>query len=136
LNLDEPKPELVCPDPPEWLDADARAEWERLVPELHELGLATRVDAQALGCYCQAVSRLAAAEKTIAADGMTVRSPDGWIRKHPAVLIARDCADQIRKFGGLFGLAPADRSRIHVSPKPAKTAFERFLEKRQRKENP
>ncbi|AQZ96565.1 phage terminase small subunit P27 family [Halopseudomonas phragmitis] len=47
---------VEVPAPPDWLDDDACAEWERVGPDLVLLGLVTRLDRQALAQYCEAVS--------------------------------------------------------------------------------
>lgn len=41
---------------PDWLDADAQVEWDRVVPDLLKLGLISGLDRQALAQYCEAVS--------------------------------------------------------------------------------
>lgn len=47
---------VEIPDAPDWLDEDARAEWDRVSPDLLTLGLVSRLDRQALAQYCEAVS--------------------------------------------------------------------------------
>lgn len=47
---------VEAPDAPDWLDADARTEWDRVTPDLIKLGLISRLDRQALAQYCEAVS--------------------------------------------------------------------------------
>ena len=47
---------VEIPAAPDWLDEHARAEWDRVGPDLVLLGLITRLDRQALAQYCEAVS--------------------------------------------------------------------------------
>ncbi|MFC2974558.1 phage terminase small subunit P27 family [Azotobacter bryophylli] len=47
---------VEAPPMPDWLDEDAQAEWERVVPDLMTLGLISTLDRQVLGQYCEAVS--------------------------------------------------------------------------------
>jgi phage terminase small subunit len=44
------------PEPPNSLDDEARAEWDRVVPHLEALDLLKAADQAALACYRQAVS--------------------------------------------------------------------------------
>ena len=101
---------------PAWLDSRARQEWRRIAPELRRVGLLTRVDRSTLGAYCSAVSRWAQAEDQIAREGATFRTPNGYCQKHPAVTIAKESMELIRRLAAEFGLSPSARQRIHASP--------------------
>ena len=48
----EPKYTPVVPECPEWLSDDAKAEWNRLLPELDRNGLLTKADMAAFAGYC------------------------------------------------------------------------------------
>ena len=54
--LPEPEPRITeeVPPPPDYLGPDARAEWERLAPELHVIGLLTVADLHLFATYCEA----------------------------------------------------------------------------------
>ena len=52
-----------APDPPEWLDAEARAGWDRIVPGLEALDILKPEDRAALTVFCEAWSRFVAAVK-------------------------------------------------------------------------
>src|SRR5215813_4818923 len=77
----EPKPEIAIPDVPAHLSAEAKAEWERLAPELARLGLLSRIDRGALAGYCEAWSDFVDATRQCAT------TPDGKDRK---VLVTKD----------------------------------------------
>jgi P27 family predicted phage terminase small subunit len=115
LNHNEPKLQRGVGDPPDWLDERARAEWWRVVPDLEAAGVTTRVEATMLACYCQAVSRLLAAEALIAKEGITCMGQRGPM-KHPAVVIAREQMHIIRSLGSEFGLSPASRTTVAANP--------------------
>src|SRR5699024_2659886 len=51
------------PEAPEWLPAEARAEWERVVPELARLELAKPVDRASLTAYVLTWQRIVDAQK-------------------------------------------------------------------------
>jgi P27 family predicted phage terminase small subunit len=105
------------PRPPGFFDAIARMEWRRVGPELIEKELLTVADMAAFTLYCLNVSRVVAAERLIAEEGMVVESFHGS-KAHPAVLIARQCGAEVRKFAQEFGLTPSARTRVKATPKP------------------
>ena len=115
LNLDEPKPRPVTPTCPSWLTDEAKREWKRLVPELERLGLLTIIDRGALATCCQAYGRMVEAEKFLqraAKTGFTYKTDSGYLVPFPQVGIAQKYAQQYRTFLALFGLSPADRTRL------------------------
>jgi P27 family predicted phage terminase small subunit len=116
----EPEFELVTevPPPPGFLDEVAVMEWNRIAPELIEKKLLTVPDLAAFTLYCLNVARVVAAERMIAKDGLTTWSQSG-MKAHPAVLIARQCGAEVRKFAQEFGLTPSARTRVRVPDKPA-----------------
>src|SRR5665647_3181638 len=56
----------VPPEAPEWLPTEARAEWDRVVPELARLELTKPVDRAALTAYVLTWPRLVDSQKLIA----------------------------------------------------------------------
>jgi P27 family predicted phage terminase small subunit len=121
LNENEPKP--IQPDkpllPPEWLSLEAMAEWHRVAPMLHELGLLTELDACEFAGYCEAVGTFELACRAIDREGETYETDTGFKRASPWVKIRRDAVKQIHEGAQRFGLTPADRTRIEVDPTPA-----------------
>jgi P27 family predicted phage terminase small subunit len=69
LNPHEPQPVTSAPRMPAWLSKRAKAEWRRIVPELTNLGLLTRIDLAALAAYCQAYAELEEATRTLDKEG-------------------------------------------------------------------
>lgn len=97
----EPKPPPLSPEPPDWLDAEARAEWERVIPLLDEIGVLARLDRSSLAAYCSLWSKYVEAETLVT---------DDW--RH-AVTTAR-LRDQLRMFIAEFGMSPVARARLAV----------------------
>ncbi len=128
-NSAEPKPDPTIPDCPDFLDANATAEWQRIVPELARLKLLTLVDRAALAAYCQAWSRWQKAEGLIAKQGLTLKpkGATGIARRHPAVSIAAESMKLMKQFLIEFGLTPAARSRVTSNEKPDADDFDTFL---------
>jgi len=107
----KPKPGATCPP---WLSRKAKAEWDRLAPELLRLGLLTELDQAALACLCVARADLQWAEQTIKRQGHTTTAGNGTLIPHPAVTMRAQAMEQIRKFSAEFGLTPAMRQRLHL----------------------
>jgi P27 family predicted phage terminase small subunit len=102
---------------PDWLDGDARAMWEQVVPELQRLQILKPVDGAALAAYCQTWARFCAAQRTIAKCGMFVETERGPV-KHPAVLIIEAASKELRAWSAEFGLTPSSESRIVKTEAP------------------
>jgi phage terminase small subunit len=101
LNKNEPKPLPSIPECPAHLDEEARAEWDRIAPELHRLQILARIDRAALAAYCQSWSRWIDAEKN-------------YPIQSPYLSIANTAIDQMRRFLTEFGMSPSSRSRINA----------------------
>jgi P27 family predicted phage terminase small subunit len=96
-------------DPPDWLPPDARAEWRRLAPELHGLGLLTELDQSVFAAYCASVARWREAERQLArTEGGSLADAD-----HARVVrAARLAMADAMKFGQAFGLGSHARARL------------------------
>src|SRR5205809_7377344 len=73
------------PEPPDWLPGAARAEWDRVVPELQRLQLLKPPDRAALVAYCLTWQRLVDAQTQLAEGGLTTAGSMGQPVQHPAV---------------------------------------------------
>ena len=113
INKREPKPRksVRCPG---WLSPKAKAEWQRLAPELLRLGLLTMVDQSAFAMFCTAVAEVQLAQENIRGNGRTYQVDD-LMKPNPAVGQLKAFMQEARAWGALFGLTPADRSRLEVS---------------------
>lgn len=110
----------TLPPAPGFLDDVARYEWDRIGPELVEKQLLTAASLAAFTAYCLNVARVVAAEKQINADGMVIKTPQGFLQAHPCVSIARQCGAEVRRFGQEFGLTPSAKTKVRIPEKPAK----------------
>lgn len=121
LNENEPKPQPIAPECPDWLCEDAKIEWARVAPELENLGLLTRIDMAALVGYCESWAEYKKAKQFIHKKGESyiIRNDDEdktikYIQQFPQVAIANKALQQIRAFCTLFGLSPSDRGRLQL----------------------
>jgi len=112
--VNEPPPfDRVAPQAPTHLPAEARAEWERVVPEMDRLGLLKVIDRAALTAYCMAWHRFVEASEIVAREGMVIHDDrQGRAQRHPALLTAEAASKELRAWCGEFGLTPAAEQRL------------------------
>ena len=120
LNKDEPMPDAAIPTCPSHLDEVAVAEWDRLVPELYELGLLTKIDRTSLAAYCQLYSRWVDAERQIQKQGTIIEQKHATsetfkLVKNPYVGIAEVALVQMKSWATEFGLTPSSRSKVVIT---------------------
>ena len=98
----------------------AVAEWDRLVPELYELGLLTKIDRTSLAAYCQLYSRWVDAERQIQKQGTIIEQKHATsetfkLVKNPYVGIAEVALVQMKSWATEFGLTPSSRSKVVIT---------------------
>lgn len=99
----------ACPD---WLEDEAKTEWERMSTVLKNMGMLTDLDTVAFAGYCQAYARWKEAEEFLTQHGSIVRTPNGYLQQVPQVSIAQTNLKIVLKFCEQFGLTPSSRSRF------------------------
>ncbi|MFF5778162.1 phage terminase small subunit P27 family [Streptomyces virginiae] len=102
----------VPPEPPAWLPAEARAEWDRVVPELARLDLLKPVDRSALTAYCLTWDRLVQAQRQMDEDGSVLATNSQGRVRHPAVAVIEAASKELRSWAGEFGLTPSAESKV------------------------
>jgi len=118
----EPQPPIpkTCPEPPPFITGYAADEWWRIAPELHVLGLLTRIDVPALAAYCHAFGQWRMAAESLAkmaandpvTGGLLIKTKYGDAAQNPLVSITRKHAADMVKYAGEFGLTALARSRL------------------------
>lgn len=120
LNDREPQPappsSLETEAPPVLLPA-ARAEWDRIYPELVRLGTLSTLDLPTLAGYCQAYARWQDAEAKLTTEGSVVVMRDDkgavkWTQPSPYVGIAAKWLDKWLRAAVELGHTPSSRSRV------------------------
>lgn len=90
---------ITWPEMPEWLDDLGRKEWARACKAMEAAGVVADIDGSLLAGYCDAVScAVKASEKA--------RTDASWNPERRASWTLA------RLLGALFGIGPAERSRI------------------------
>jgi len=124
LPAETRKAKLDAGAPSEWLDAEAKAEWRRVIDELRRLGTFTVLDRAALEGYCRTYSLWVKTHKQIAElPGLVVKSPSGHPMEVPHLTIARKLGEDMRRWAVEFGMTPSSRASLFGSeyepPKPS-----------------
>jgi P27 family predicted phage terminase small subunit len=122
LNDREPRPKTKLGDPPAWLTPAARTEWDRVAPELSQIGVITALDAMPLAAYCEAFARWREAEDALATiaqndpigRGMIVRMPSGAPVQNPLLGIANAARRDMVRAAAEIGLTPVSRAGIKI----------------------
>lgn len=112
LNQNEPKPIGNLPLCPDWLEDEAKIEWDRMAPIMGQLGILSELDMTAFAGYCQSYARWKEAEEFLTQHGSIVKTPNGYLQQVPQVSIAQTNMKIMLKFCAEFGLTPSARSRI------------------------
>jgi P27 family predicted phage terminase small subunit len=111
------------PEPPSFITGYAADEWRKVARELHNLRLLTSLDLAALAGYCNAYARWRNAVEVMAEQsvgsgtrGLMVSTMYGP-RRNPLIAVANEAAMELLRFAAEFGMSPAARSRIRLSPR-------------------
>jgi P27 family predicted phage terminase small subunit len=104
--------EPVAPDCPSELGPVARAEWQRLVPELARRNLIAHLDRGQLAIYCVAYAQWIEAAEFIQQYGSMVKTRSGFPVQSPYVAILNRQADTMIRIASEFGFTPASRAKL------------------------
>lgn len=120
-----PQTILECP---EWLPHEAKLEWDRIIGQLDETKILSRLDEPALAAYCVAYTQYKSACK-LAEEGLFVERPQGLI-ENPALKIQERLAVKLLQFASQFGLTPKGRQAMKVPRKTSKAEddFDKFTD--------
>ena len=101
------------PECPAWLEARAAAEWERLAPQLEELGMLADVYLAMFAAYCQAFGDyVTMCIRVNNKDALTFTTEKGYVMRIPEVGMRQEAYRQMKEMATEFGFSPASRSRI------------------------
>lgn len=114
LNNQEPKPDVVIPPPPDYLEGPALEEWYRITPELQKLRMITALDRAPLVALCQAWGDYIKACDEVEKEGEVFFSDKGNAYLNPWTGIKTSAMDRILRISAEFGMTPSARSRLKV----------------------
>lgn len=113
------------PTAPDWLDGDARREWDRILDGLSKAYIVTPLDALSLASYCRTYAMWRAADAVVIREGVTFVDGNGNIRAHPAAKLCVSLFEAMRRMAAEFGFTPSARSRL-ACPKPEAAEVDEF----------
>ncbi len=107
---EEPKPPPGRPTIPAKLSTIAKREWDRVLPILEGMGLASTADRAVIAAYCAAYARWITAERHIVTAesllGKGNSNKSKWLR------IAEDAMKQMIHAAECLGLSPSSRAKL------------------------
>ncbi len=137
VNALEPHPARGVPDAPQWFNVLQIEGWETMVRALEPMGVLTVSDGPALAALAHAWAEWREAEATVCVEGAYYQSPidmyGGFkIQKHPAVGVAANAWRRVASMLAEFGLTPAARARLQVTPQEEPDGVAEFQRRRPR----
>jgi P27 family predicted phage terminase small subunit len=114
-NPSEPKPRTVIPPCPEFLQGEARKQYQRTAKKLSRIGLMTELDDMALTILCQSWGECLDAWGKLQETGMLVKSPNGYPMTNPYWAVLNQAIKKVCALLSEFGMTPGSRSRIHAA---------------------
>lgn len=117
----EPKPTIIAPPLPIWLDDEGKKAWAQLEKILLNMRVLTEADGYALAILCEAWSRYRRATDMLAqyGDVYPVKNPDGtlkMLRRSPYSAMQMELSLNVRRMLAEFGLTPSSRGRLIALP--------------------
>lgn len=120
INKREPQPKREIPSCPAHLTDIGKVAWGRLTVLLDRMGILTEADGAALERLCDCYADILSCRELVAADGYTYKTQDQngntLIKANPAVTQLRAADSQFKSYLIEFGLTPAARSKVNVTP--------------------
>lgn len=117
---------ITLPQPPNYLEKDAKEEWFRVTAELAALKILTNVDISLLAAFCQEVALYRKAIKKMRGKEV-ITAMNGTMMPNPWVGIAHKALDAANKLSAKYGFTPADRTRIGTPPAKEEDPFDQFM---------
>ncbi len=109
-----PEVDAIDLTPPDSLKDFAVIAWEFYAPILRDSKVLTKGDLHNLEAFCENYRLWRDAVEMYQNEGITVETPQGGLKKHPAVIVANDAQAKMISFGALLGLDPSSRTKINV----------------------
>lgn len=116
---DEPEYQTGEFGPTMVLDAESQAEWDRVYPQLQELGIAAPINAFPLTLLCTLAGSIARLQTRVAKEGPVVEGTRGP-KRNPADQTLDAKVIQYTRLCQEFGLTPASKTRVVSAPQDKK----------------
>lgn len=119
----EPVMKSQIQGPPDYFRGEALKMWNRIVPELSEMGIIYEVDRPAMEALCLSYQRLREAQEAIDEHGVVIDDPMKGLIKNPACTVATAENNTIARLSAEFGLTSASRGKVTAPPKAKTNKF-------------
>ena len=134
----EPQPRRGMPEPPDYLQGEALAEWHRKAELLYEQGTLTLVDDTILAAYCLAYELMLVALEECRKEGqdklkIITKTVNCNTIQFPALGVYRTALKDMIKFAAELGMTPSGRTGINVPDKvERRTSAQKWLAKQKK----
>lgn len=126
----EPELAISAPEPPDWLEPDARRHWTLLSEMLVNARIMAHAHGPALVLLVNALGRYIQAEKDVNEHGAWFGGEGEIPRVHPAWTVRCKAWEQVQKQLVEFGMTPSALSRVHpIGVKESKPSDGKFKPK-------
>ncbi len=116
LPTNEPKPPPSRPRAPDGMSDRSRKVWNYLTPRLDDVGLLTQIDRYTLRAGCDVVAKYEEAIEMLDRTGLLIKGArSGEPVRNPLAIVHHQSWAEMVQFSAMFGLSPADRSRLAVT---------------------
>ena len=112
----EPKP-VGGPAMPKYLNAEAKKIWAEVVPALEAVGIATTIDAAALGRYCSLSADFRKYTRMADKGQDIMAMKNGYESPAPAATLRLKIAPQLLQMEKEFGMTASSRSGLSIQDK-------------------
>lgn len=101
---------ILCP---EWLDEEAKIEWDRVYKILKKEKIEfTPKDLKTLEAYCRNYSKWKECENILLDKGFTFETPNGYVQARPEEAMSNKAQEKMLQCAKELGLTPAARARM------------------------
>lgn len=101
----------TMPSMPKWLNASAKAVWEKTLKALQDMNILDKADAEILAAYCDATVRVKTLAKQIDDQGYVVESPQG-VKANPLVAVHQNYLRIQMSHAEKLGISAAARAKL------------------------
>jgi P27 family predicted phage terminase small subunit len=117
-NFNEPQPERLAamPSAPAHLNRYAKRFWRETGGQLLAVDMLTRADLASFELLAMHYGTVIALAKQIESDGYSTVDERGLPRKNPLFSTLHTASQLYRSYSSVFGLDPANRSRLTIEP--------------------
>lgn len=120
------------PSQPRGMSKAAAKIWDKLLPDLFEMGVVTKIDGDSLMIYCDAIATYHEAKRKIKALGVIIdNKKTGGKYRNPWLDIQSSAAKTMERYQQYFGLHPSSRAAQKQPGVPVENnPFKKLMEPR------